>query len=81
MSAEGDARHGQWSWLVFLVAMATLAGFTLRPVCVALTPEQLAGFTSPISERTDYDMYLRVFQQRNGQWFQCRTWISRQFFF
>ena len=81
MSADGAARHRRWSWLVFIAAVATLAGVALRPICVVLTAEQLAGFTSPIAERTDRDMYLQVFQQRNGKWFQCKTWISRQLFF
>jgi len=81
MSAGADAGQPRWSWLVFVVALAFVVGFTLRPICVALTPEQVASFTSPIGERTDRDIYLRVFQQRNGQWLQCKTWISRQLFF
>ena len=80
-SADANASHPRWSWLMFIVALAVVIGFTLRPICVGLTPEQLASFTSPIGERTDRDIYLRVFQQRNGQWLQCKTWISRQFFF
>ena len=80
-SADADASHPRWSWLVFFVALAVVVGFTLRPICVVLTAEQLASFTSPIGERTDRDIHLRVFQQRNGQWLQCKTWISRQFFF
>ena len=85
MSADANAGRprysSRYSWLVFIMALVFVAGFTLRPICVVLTPEQLAGFTSPVAERTDRDMYLRVFQQRHGQWFQCKTWLSRQFFF
>ena len=67
---------------VILVAIVVLLGIAaLRPVCVPLTQEDLAGFNVPIEQRTDRDMYLRVFQQRDGQWFQCKTWLSRQFFF
>ena len=68
------------SWLMF-AGVLLLVAWSLRPVCVVLTPEQLAAFTSPIAERTDRDMYLRVFQQRDGEWLQCKTWLSRQFFF
>jgi hypothetical protein len=67
---------------VIVVAIVVLLGIAaLRPVCVPLTQEDLAGFNVPIEQRTDRDMYLRVFQQRDGQWFQCKTWLSRQFFF
>ena len=55
--------------------------FLLRPVCVPLTAEDLTTFNVPIEQRTDRDFYLRVFQQRDGQWYQCKTWISRWFFF
>ena len=53
----------------------------MRPVCVPLSAEQLAGFTAPIETRTDREFYMRVFQQRDGRWYQCKTWLSRQFFF
>jgi hypothetical protein len=48
---------------------------------VALSREDLRGFTVPIEQRTDRDLYLTVFQKRDGQWHQCKTWLSRQFFF
>ena len=63
------------------MGFAALVTFALRPVCVRLSAEDLAGFNSPIETRTDRDVYLRVFQQIDGQWYQCKTWLSRQFFF
>ena len=66
--------------LLFVVPVAVLV-FLLRPVCVPLTPEDLKTFNVPIELRTDRDFYLRVFQQRDGQWYHCKTWISRFFFF
>jgi hypothetical protein len=68
-------------WLVIPLAAAALAAAVLRPVCVPLSPEQLASFTAPIEARTDRDFYLAVFQQREGQWMQCKTWLSRALFF
>jgi hypothetical protein len=53
----------------------------MRVVSGPLSAEDLRGFNIPIEQRTDQDLYLRVFQQRRGQWYQCRTWVSRQFFF
>jgi hypothetical protein len=64
-----------------LVATLGLVVWCLRPVCVPLSPEDLRGFNVPIEQRTDRDFYLQMFQQRNGQWVQCKTWLSRQFFF
>jgi hypothetical protein len=72
---------GRFGWLVIVVAIAALATFALRPVCVPLSPADVAGFNTPIETRTDHDLYLQVFQQLDGRWFQCKTWISRQFFF
>ena len=65
---------------VFLVPVAALV-FVLHPVCVPLSAEDLKTFNVPIAQRTDRDFYLKVFQRRDGQWFQCKTWISRFFFF
>lgn len=66
--------------LVFLVPVAALV-FVLHPVCVPLTAADLKTFNVPIEQRTDRDFYLKVFQRRSGQWYQCKTWISRFFFF
>ena len=65
-------------WLILVVLLAAV--FLLRPVCVPLSDAALAEFTVPIDQRTDRDLYLRVFQRRGGQWHQCKTWISRAFF-
>ena len=69
-------------WVLATVfILIVLVGWVLRPVCVPLTTDDLRNFTLPIEQRTDRDFYLRVFQQRGGQWYQCKTWMSRQFFF
>jgi len=62
--------------------LAVIAVVTaMRPVCVPLSAEDLGGFNTPIEQRTDRDFYLQVFQQIDGRWFQCKTWLSRQLFF
>jgi hypothetical protein len=63
------------------IVLATALVYAFRPMCVALSVTDVAAFTTPIEARTDRDFYLRVFQQVDGQWYQCRTWISRQLFF
>jgi hypothetical protein len=75
-----QGRRLPWRWLLPLLLVAGV-WFALRPVCVALTAEQVAAFNSPIETRADRDFYVTVFQQRDGRWFQCKTWLSRQFFF
>ncbi len=52
-----------------------------RPVCVPLSDEDLKRFDPPIETRTDKTFYLKTFQKRENQWYQCKTWISRKFFF
>jgi len=53
----------------------------LRPVCLQLSAEDLRESPLPIERRTDGDFYLKVFQKRNQQWYQCKTWISRKLYF
>jgi len=70
--------------LFVLLAAALIAGAYLlfRPVCVPIPEDTLAVFSPPIEERRETTFYgSRIFQQENGQWFQCKTWIARQFFF
>lgn len=64
-----------------LVALAATTAFALWPVCVPLSSEQVAAFQPPITERTDTTLIGPVFQQRAGQWYQCKTRIARAFFF
>jgi hypothetical protein len=67
--------------LTLIVVMVLMLG-ALRPVCVVLSNDDLAHFNGTIEQRTDRDTYyLRVFQQRDGRWHQCKTWLSRQLFF
>jgi hypothetical protein len=67
--------------IAIILLVCGLVAWTLRPVCVPLSTEDLRGFNVPIEQRTDRDLYVRVFQQRQGQWYQCKTWLSRQLFF
>jgi hypothetical protein len=73
------ARSAVWAGLLLIAVVATV--FALRPVCVPLSPDQLADFTTPIESRTDHDVYLQVFQRIDGRWHQCKTWLSRQLSF
>jgi hypothetical protein len=68
-------------WLALLLAVAGIGVCSFRPVCVPIEPETLAGFDPPIETRDDRDFYVKVFQQRDGEWQQCKTWLSRKFFF
>ena len=61
--------------------IGALALFALRPVCVPLSADDVAHFNTPIGTRTDRDFQLQVFQQTDGRWYQCKTWLSRQLFF
>lgn len=63
------------------VVLAAVTAFALWPVCVPVHPEQVADFQPPISERSDSYLFGRVFQQKGGQWYQCKTRVARAFFF
>jgi hypothetical protein len=66
---------------IVAVVLAAALGYALRPVCMELSSTDVAAFTPSIERRTDRDFYLRVFQNDAGRWYQCKTWLSRQFFF
>ena len=69
-------------WLLLAVAVACgLGTFAFRPVCVPIPIDTATAFDPPIATRADRDLYVKVFQLRDGQWHQCKTWISRQLFF
>jgi len=64
-----------------VIAVVVLLMVLLQPVCVPLSDDDLKSFNVPIEQRTDRDIYLRVFQQRDGHWYQCKTRLSRLMFF
>lgn len=70
-----------WPVLIIIIAVIALVSWVFRPVCVPILASSLQDFNVPIEQRTDRDLYLKVFQFRDGQWHQCKTWLSRQLFF
>jgi hypothetical protein len=76
------AQKKQWVVLGLLVA-GTLGGlaFMFSPVCIPIENGEQEAAQYHYSERQDKDFYVKVFQEQNGQWHHCKTWISRQFFF
>jgi hypothetical protein len=64
-----------------LAVIALGTGHALWPVCVPLSAEQIASFQPPIAERNDEMLWGRMFRQREGQWYQCKTHIDRAGFF
>ena len=69
--------HALGFTLAFVLAFSV---FLFRPVCTPITDwDSTVG--GAIEERTDRSFYMKVFQQKNGQWEHCKTWIARQFFF
>jgi hypothetical protein len=80
------ARNLARTWALPLVVLL-LAGSALawlaHPVCVPLSEADVESFNrwQPIEQRRDRQLHGPVFQLRAGQWYQCKSWISRQFFF
>jgi hypothetical protein len=67
--------------VVAAAAAAGLAAYGLAPVCEPLSGEQTGLMRPRPAERSDRDLYLQVYQQRDGRWFECKTRLSRLFFF
>ena len=67
---------------LLVAALATGAYLIFRPACVPIDAETVARFDPPIEARDETTFYgTPIFRQEDGQWFQCKTWIARQFFF
>ena len=64
------------------VTLLVLLAWFLHPVCQVIPNEQVSTFDPPIDTRTATNMIGQpFFQQRNGRWFHCKSWIARKFFF
>ncbi len=75
-------RRARLTLVLLAAALAVGAVFGFRPVCVPIPEDTLASFSPPIEERRETTFYgAPLFRQTDGQWFQCKTWIARQFFF
>ena len=71
---------------IVIACFLAFSVFPLRPVCAPIGDQSLKRFNPPIEERQDRDFTMRIFQERDGQnrdekWHQCKTWVSRFFFF
>jgi hypothetical protein len=68
------------SGLVAIIVIG-LMGFFLRPVCVPLSQDNLSSFSVPLNQRLEArDWYVKVWQEKKGQWYQCKTYLSRLMF-
>ncbi|HMA02205.1 MAG TPA: hypothetical protein VKP02_07535 [Gemmatimonadaceae bacterium] len=66
------------------VALVTLAVvWCAHPICMPLSAADVAEAAKwmPLEKRTDRQLHGPIFQKRGGQWYQCKSWISREFFF
>ena len=69
-------------WITIPILLMVFIFYLLfRPICVIITDEEVKNFNPPIETRTDKNFYLKTFQKEDNQWYQCKTWISRKFFF
>jgi hypothetical protein len=63
-----------------IAIVLSLSVFLFRPVCKPITHwDTTVG--GEIEKRSDRSFYMKVFQQKDGQWHHCKTWIARLFFF
>lgn len=75
------ARPRTLAFTIAALCLGTVVWWGLHPVCVPLSDAEAAAVEGPIGSRTDRDLLGPIFQYRNGQWYHCKSWISRQFFF
>lgn len=83
MTTVGAMRSaGRRRLLVAIIVLAVAAVVLLRPVCTPIDREAIASLDPPIETRSDRELgFFKVFQRRDGQWYQCRAYVSRLLFF
>ena len=69
--------------LALLAVGALLVAWCAHPVCMPLSAADFAEAArwAPLETRTDRQLHGPIWQRRGDQWYQCKSWISRQFFF
>ncbi len=61
-----------------LVVVGTLSWLLFHPVCTHIPNEDLINFSPPITERTnERGMIWKYWEEKNGEWFQCKSAIER----
>jgi len=66
-----------------VVILVAVTAWCAHPVCVPLSAAEVAEAEQwkPLAERTDRQLHGPIWQRRGDQWYQCKSWISRQLFF
>jgi hypothetical protein len=69
--------------LATIALIAILVAWCVHPICMPLSAADVteAAKWAPLETRTDRQLHGLIFQRRGDQWYQCKSWISRQFFF
>ena len=78
--------HARRALIVALGAGAlglALVAWCAHPDCRPLSDESVAEAEKygALEARPDRQWHGRIWQQKNGRWFHCKSWISRQLFF
>jgi hypothetical protein len=69
--------------LTAVALLVILAAWCVHPICMPLSAADAAEAAkrAPLETRTDRQLHGPIWQHRGDQWHQCKSWISRQFFF
>ena len=70
--------HGRPLGLLPIIALAAV-WWLAHTVCVPIDPHTPGSST--LDRRAEQQLRERGFQRRDGQWYQCKPWISRRMFF
>jgi hypothetical protein len=82
MPAESRTRFVALT-LAALTLVAILIAWCVHPICMPLSAADVAEAAKwgPLETRTDRQLHGPIWQRRGDKWYQCKSWISRQFFF
>jgi hypothetical protein len=67
--------------LLLILLAAAMVAAAIRPICVPMTKAEVRQLRPRFDDRDDRDLfYLKVYQRRDGDPYQCKTWLSRELF-
>jgi hypothetical protein len=67
--------------VILLALTAAILGALLRPVCIQIPAKEALHSPVPFDDRTDRDLFfLKVYQRKGKDLFECRTWLTREVF-
>jgi len=67
--------------IIYILVGLSVAFVIFRPICVVIPAEDIKDLSPSLEERqTERGMIYKIFKQKEGNWYQCKSAVERFFF-